>query len=751
MAVPLIPQKYSGKQVYSAFPLNPGDGREGVSLLGSMNMEITPDGATPAFDHGEISGSSDKAAYWGAPIETKAPNGNPRQYVFVSDEVWRFEDGALTQDTDFGGGASGFVQGLVITDDAVTPPNQRLVASFGDSTAYDANQGHYWRNLDTDTTPWTEHAGATALTAFQMQRVGADTFLVSGSAGQGRCVLGEHKVTKVPSGSFSGLTTLAGPAEPVGHSDWPIIGQASYRGSPAYGKGTGAFYRNSVDKRYDPIRALSERLPHGLNCKAMCETENGIAYSDNAGRLFEWNGYSEREITPLKDSRKPKDTQRGRIAWIADRGDVLAVGYAAWQAFIKGPIAAALGIRVFTRIAGTWAEITSGVTDGSMVTPASANMNAWGGTATDRLLVISPFPLAGIIPRTTRNPNAVTNSFTNPQGSGGGAETAGSLSVDLGTVRDATILGVAARSLVLTGFPPAAAEPVLSWTSISAFADVLSTAITVTGIGTVTGFGYEWSPTNTSAMSVTTTIDEMDFIPARPGLGLRDADGPFTAANDFSSLWASGVLTEVYFGRRAGFGEYEWSNPYVLNTGGGVLVAAWTMAASGTMTNGGQALVLYGRFGQYLIAEGITRDPRRQRYPKLCQWGTTKPGPRLTVNNMAFRHSDGTLADELIPKKILGVEIDGKDIPIEDFMQVWFDGLDGRPAWKYRTYKGTAPGAIKGSAGQMRRATMHLLYSDTNQTDLWAPLIERVRVRWQYVGVELRDNPAAASGSKALS
>lgn len=754
MATPAIPQKYAGEQEYTAFPLQSGDGREGVSLLGSHNMEITPEGATPAFAFGEVTGSGDKAHYWGSPTETKAPNGNPRQYAFVNADVWRFEDGALTVDSAFAGGV---VQGLVITDDASTPPNERLVAFFGDSVAGSLTLGgHWWRDLqklDSDGTRWTVHNAATALTAFLAQRVGSDTFLVSGSAGQGRCVLGEHKVTKVPSGSFSGLTTLAGPAEPVGLSDWPIIGQASYRGSPAYGKGTGAFYRNSVDKRYDPMRALSEKLPHGLTCKAMAETENGIAYSDAAGRLFEWNGYSEREITPLKDSRKPKDTQRGRIAWIADRGDVLAVGYAAHQSYIKGPIATALGVRVFTRIAGTWAEITSGVTDGSMITPSVANMNAWGGTATDRLLVISPFPLAGIIPRVTRNPNAVTNSFTNPQGSNGAAETAGSLSIDLGTVRDATILGTAARSLVLTGFPPGANEPILGWTSISGFADVLSSAITVTGIAgsPITGFGYEWSPVNTSAMTVTTTVDEMDFIPARPGLGLRDPSGPFTAANDFSSMWGSGMLEEVYFGRRLGFGEYEWSNPYVINTGGGTLVAAWTTAATGTMTNGGQAIVLYGRFGQWVIAEGLTRDPRRQRYPKLCQWGTTTPGPRLTINNMAFRHSDGSLADAMIPKKILGVEIDGKDIPIEDFMQVWFDGLDNRPAWLYRTYKGTAPGMINSRAGLMRRATMHILYADINQTDLWAPLIERVRVRWQYAGVELRDNVAAAAGTKALS
>jgi len=744
-----IPSKYAGEQEYSAFPLNPGDGAKGVSLLGSMNMEITPDGACPSFDHGSVTGGGDKFHYWYSPLESQAPNGNPRQYVGVNGEVWRFEDGALTQDVDH---ASGLIHGLTITDDAVTPPNKRLVAWFGDSTAGSlTGGGHAWRNLGTDTTPWTFHIGATALTAFGGQVVGSDTFLISGSGGQGRSVLGEHKVTKVPAGSFDGTTTLAGPAEPVGNSEWAVFGYASYRGSPTWAKGDGAYYRNSVDKRYDPIRQLARRSPHGVNAKVMADSENGIIYADAAGKLYEYNGYSEREITPLKDSRKPKDTQRGRIAWVADRGDVLAVGYAAYQTYIKGPIAAAQGLRVFTRIAGTWAEITSGVTDGSMITPVAANMNAWGGTATDRLLVISPFPLAGIIPRTTRNPNAAANSFTNPQGSNGSAETAGSLSVDLGSVRDSTILTTGGISLVFTGFPAAAAEPILSWTSISAFADVGASVITVTGIGDITGFGYEWSPTNTTPMTATTTIDEIDVVPARPGLGLRDPDGPFTAANDFTSLWASGVLEEVYFGRRIGYGEYEWSNPYAVNTGGWSQTAAWTMAATGTMTNGGQALLLYGRFNQFVIAEGITRNPRSQKYPKLCQWGTTKPGPRLSINNMAFRHSDGTFADPLIPKKITGIDIDGRDIPLADFMQAWIDGLDNRPPWMYRTWKGTAPGMINNRAGGMRRATLHLLYADINQTDEWAPLIERVRVKWQYVDAEIHDVPASASGSKALS
>src|SRR3990167_2254965 len=198
------------------FPVRP-DGPS--SYGGSQNVIITEDGASPSFDHGSMTSAGDKGHYFGDPVETKNPSGNPRQYVFANDKVWRFEGGTLTQDNDF----DDVVQGLTMLDDAVTPPNERLVAWFGNSTAHDASGGHFWRNLGTDTTPWTEHSGATVIKAWFGKRLGHRCALVTGGSGQGLTFLGDHNLSVVVSGLYDGTTTNIGPAEPVGMSDWPLI------------------------------------------------------------------------------------------------------------------------------------------------------------------------------------------------------------------------------------------------------------------------------------------------------------------------------------------------------------------------------------------------------------------------------------------------------------------------------------------------------------------------------------------------
>ena len=53
------------------FPLNPQDP---TTVLGSMNMEVTVDGAVPSFAHATCGGSANETHFWGAPIETKNPS-----------------------------------------------------------------------------------------------------------------------------------------------------------------------------------------------------------------------------------------------------------------------------------------------------------------------------------------------------------------------------------------------------------------------------------------------------------------------------------------------------------------------------------------------------------------------------------------------------------------------------------------------------------------------------------------------------
>lgn len=733
-----IPEKYRKTQQCEI--LNPSLIARGlIDVTGTMNVEVVPEGVVPAFDHGELTGSSDRSHFWGSPIVTKNPAGNPRIYAFANRIVFKIEDGAIVADITF----DDVVQGLFVFADSTDA--KRLIAWFGNSTAHDADGGHWWRNLTSASDagsystgsvgPWAEHSGATALTAFLVKNYGPDGYIVTSDTG--KAGLNEWKLRKIVQGIYDGSIANSGAAEPVGSGDWPIIGLAMLRNAPVVGTGAGAFIRNTVDKFYEPLRPLQENLAHGLNNKVMVPCENGVVYSDSAGKLFETDGSNEIEITP---PRMGKDIRRGRIEFAADRGDVLAVGHGVGGTFLSGPSAATKGIRVFTRIAGTWAEITSGVTDGSLATPASANMNAWGGTATDRLLFMSPVPLWGMHPYVTRNPNGNTNSFTNPQGTSTGAETAGSLSVDLGTVIDTTILGIAARSLVLVGLPPAASEPLLSWDNIQSYANVgRSSALTITGIAGspfANMYAYEFSPTNTTAMTATTTIDEIDFILARPGFGLNDTSGPFTQANDFSSLWASGMLSEIDFGSRRR-GIYDWSTPYTLYTkAGGAFVATWSAMATGTMTNGGQPLIVFYRAGQFVIAEGLTRNPLDTKVPRLCQWTTTEPGPNLALNDIRFVHSDGSPALPL-PKRITGFIFDGRNYQTAD--QV-------KPLVNYRTNRGWSKfAAVHGPLKQISRdptrdtgakggdvCDVRVLISDGAQTDFWPPLLTRIAIEWEY-------------------
>lgn len=749
------------------FPLRDGDP---TNVLGSINVEITSEGAVPAYDHGLCSGSVNPGHYTVNALETKAPTtGNPRLYWFAGRKEYWYQDGVIVTGAQF---ADVFQGALIFGAVAGGVVTKRLIAFFGDSTAGAlAGGGHAWRNLAADAavvtqapgtgdSPWLYHVGATAIQGWLAKNFGPDAIVITGAVSAGRTVLTEWNASKVVQGLYDGTINNIGPAEPVGNGDWPAIALASVRNSFVIGTGAGAFMRNTVDKIWEPVRSLQEKLPHGMNTKGMSESENGVVYPMADGRLFEYASQREVEITPLRGISKPKDSQRGRVCFIADRGDVLAVGYEVAQAYTASYTAAAQGVRYFVRLGGNWSEITTGVTDGSYATPASPNMASFGANATDRLVAVSPFPLSCIIPYVTRAPNSVTNArFATPRGTAqGAAETAGALSVALGTVIDNTGLespSVTGASLTLTGMPPAAAEPILGWDSISSYADV-GPALTLTFAGGAgfTGvlnnvYAYEWSGSGT-AMSAGTTIDELPCVSARPGLGLNDASGPFTRANDFSSLAMSGMLTEVYFGKRLGFGQYEWAVPYSIWTkGGGVRVAAWTTCAPGPAStapgNGGQLLIGFGRFGQWQIAEGLTRDPRRTRYPRLCQWTPTEPGPTLAINDIVFRTTQGQLADPAKAKRITHWEFEGEDIQTADQIKPVVSYQRGRGWAQFPAAHGPSPVKTQSPPTRFPQGGPHarakILISDGAQTDLWAPVIKRIRIGWEYVedGADIPD------------
>ena len=81
------------------FPL----GKEAIeSYIGSMNMDTSWGKAVPAFDHADMTSSTQVYAWFlNEVLETTAPSGAPRQYAFANKSCYRFDNGTLTVDTTF--------------------------------------------------------------------------------------------------------------------------------------------------------------------------------------------------------------------------------------------------------------------------------------------------------------------------------------------------------------------------------------------------------------------------------------------------------------------------------------------------------------------------------------------------------------------------------------------------------------------------------------------------------------------------
>lgn len=710
------------------FP-KPDNGR--TSYLGSMNIEIIDNKAVPAFDHGRISGELDFKHYVGAGIEYKAPNGNPRHYIFVNKSAYRYEDGLLTLDGSF----TDVVQGAVLCDNGATPGVPIIVAFFGSSTTVN---GHYWRDLTTDAAPWTIGSGATKTQAWSAVAVGSDLYLQTGKTSAGRTGASaidvvEHLVAKVPPGVSPLTATNVGAGEPVGISaDWTIVGMVPLRDSVVVARGDGFYVRNDVSKQWDPIRPLMKLLAHGINGKGMAAGENGVWLPCNDGQVFFYDGFNAHLETPYHREATAKDAMRGRISAIADRGDRVVMHEECYFSVIPGPVAAALGVRFFTVIGGVEAEITSGVTDGSNVTPVVANFNGWGGSANDRLYVISPFPIEGITPLVSRNPNGNNNRFTAPAVSNG----AGGFT-SLGNIVDFTQLSVADRSLVLTGFPPAAAEPVLRWDAINAFDLATADAITLAAQAMSGVYIYRFSPLNTTAMSATTTVDEIGVIEARQGLPVADGD----ATKDYTHLDRAGCLSRIHVGERVGAAGFRWCTTYVLDTHGGVQGLAWTTAKGGALTNGGYQLLVLGRERQFQIAEGARRDPTRQPYARTTQWTTTEAGPLLAVRNVIFEEGPGQTADPARPKVVKELLAHVNYLQPTDVLRGFLELDNGRSAFEMKADSGSPVRLVNERAGGARKLDVYLAIEDSVQTDPRVPEIIEVWLEWEYGEGELLKDP----------
>lgn len=678
------------------------------STPGSINVDTRFGRAVPAFDH-YIIGDTDRLHYYIGSIETQAPTtGIPRQYAGVNKTMHRLDNGTITADTTF----NDVVQGMVICDagGAVTTSigtlsagTKMLLVGFGSST----NPRVAYRGLATDTTAWTVQTSSTYAQFWLVVKAGADLYAVTDA---GVAILGEYRISKCPAGNDPTLAASWGNGLEVGTPEWGITGIASIGDSVVVGKPDGLYYYNDQTKRFENVLPHLVDAPHAVNGKGLKSVVNGVLYPTHDGKLYFFDGVACQEVTPEKSyDFIPRDVANSRITAIADNGETVAVVRECWGNSTQG-----LGLKVITYIAGTVADVTSAVTDGSLST--GATLTNWGGAANDRIFVGADVPLEGFIVRVTANVNAAVQSFAirYSNGTAGSAEPFTTSFTAASGIIDNSILSTASTSLVNTGFPPGASNAFIGPTDFNMFDLQTSTALTFAApvSATLTKYWYALTRVSSTAFTSGTRIDEVEIIPSRAGL-------PITAANDFTHRWRAGGLTIVEMGTREQTTGFRWRQAYVLNTYGGVWAAAWHSGRPGQASgsqNMGQQLILWGRHRQVAISEGPTRDPARTIAPRLALYGTTKPGPLLDLTPGGW---DG--GDPMRMKEINGIAIDGRFAQAADKFHVYVQ-YDENDVVLVGTANGL-PEYIPVAQSKFRRVYAWLGIEDSVSTEINAPQI----------------------------
>ena len=686
---------------------------------GNLNVHTVNGRAAPAFNHYFL-GDTDRLHYYIGCIETQAPtNSNPRMYAGVNKAMHRLDNGAITVDTTF----NDVVQGMVIGDNGSGA--KRLFVGFGSST----NPRIAYRDLTTDTTPWTVQTTSTYAQFWLITKAGADLYAVTDA---GVAILGEYRISKCPAGNDPTLVASWGNGLEVGTPEWGINGLAAIGDSVVVGKPDGLYYYNDQTKRFENVLPHLVDAPHAVNGKGMRAVVNGVLYPTHDGKLYFFDGVAVQEVTPEKSwGILPRDVGTSRITAIADNGDTVAVVTECWQNTTQG-----LGLKVIEVDGGVATDHTANVTDGSLST--GGDIGGLGTTTTDYLYVGADVPFEAVCLRITRNVNAATEAWDTPQYSNGTTGTSdpftSSFTAFSGII-DGSILGTAGISCVNTGFPPSASNAVLTWTDINAYDLMTSTQIQFGGsVGTLTKYWVRF-PVGTTGFTASTTIDEVEIVPCRAGL-------PVTAANDFTHRDRAGGITHVYLGKRERTVGFVWHDVYAVHTYGGVWAMGWHSGRPGQASgaqNMGQQLVLWGRWRQVSISESPTRDPVRTIDPRLVGFGTTKPGPTLNLTPGTWDGGDPTRK-----KQLEYIVIDSRFVQPADDLEV-FVQHEERDIIRVSNTSDGGPFVVDLTAtAPMRYGNLWLTLNDAATGQVQGPYINEVRLSWHFVDDDLTQDPAEA-------
>ena len=672
------------------FPL----GDQTRSYPGSVNVDLShPGRVSPAFDHAALSGSTNVLHYFGAPfVETTDADGNPIAFAFANLTVWKIQNGAIAVDNTFSSG--GVIQGLLMVDNG--SGTRVLMATFG-TGGPTGTAGNATRDMSTGT--WTSNTGATKLTAYSIAASADQLAAATGSTSTGRTATIERKIAICPIGSDPTLAASWSTAQAVWNDPtWQINAIAVYEERFCVGGPIGFFIRDQQEGRWKNM--TNHVRPHGVNGKVTVAGENCVWYATQT-ELFRFDGRLMHVETPFRGMERPRDMPQGRVTLLVDNGDRGLAVLETWPDIIEGKHAADAGLRVFKEDGGVITELTSSCLDGSMATAAS--MASWGATTTDYLVFGFPRPLAvlGVRVLTTAVANTATQSFTAPETLNGSGSWVG-----LGSIRDATILSVAGKSLQVTGFPASSGESIIGWDEID--------GIDQSGVDTYNGIGglywYRVASATATGMTASGTpgFHEAFAVEARPGL---PHEGLLSQSTNFTGLFRSGGVTRVLEFIRQG-GRIIWQDKYHLVTGGGVFCGGLTASPAAGGNNSGRDFVLLGRFAQMYVMEGRTRDATQQKFARLAQITSSEPAPMLAVYNVT-PHVDST-------SRLSKVRARGVFVQEDDAIQCVIQ-TDEWKVYNLGVKYGSNAEWDASGVGELWRMHVFLILKDTTQLDPAAP------------------------------
>ncbi|MCH7945997.1 MAG: hypothetical protein IIC73_08315, partial [Armatimonadetes bacterium] len=504
-----------------------------------------------------------------------------------------------------------------------------------------------------------------------------------------------YKVSKLPKGNDPKTASNWGSGEPVGSAAYKITGLAGFDIGIAVGKEEGLFIFDEQEGIYRNLLPFLEHNPHPDNGKGLTAVAGGVIYPVHDGSLWFSDGFSSVNITPLDGAHPDRDTPKGKIVSIIEKGGtILAALDSVYQLTRSGNIR----MRLFDDSASTFQNDDTNVTDNKLST-AGTDLAGFDD-ANDFWYIGADFPI-----------QSIEIVFDTPNSSG-----TASLTVAYSTASGFTVRSIA--DLTHDGTRTFAKDGLLLQTAPFD----MHTAMGKQKINGVSAYWWRLTVSG-SAVTAGTKIAEVRVLYSRAAMAMETTD-------DLSGMDQASSFAHILAGIRTDRGII-WHDRYVLSLQSPVDFIALTGTDIGQPDNGGLALVVGGRAERNVIPLNATDDPLATVFPVLNAKDAGVPVAMVQMPRM--RLSEPRFPDDPRPRHIERFDVEGEYLQAADKLVIGMRW--DRHKWVLADTLNQLPGSARAPAGNVgHELDWWMALTDTNSTEHAAPRVNKVWAVWDYVG-----------------